>query len=1206
MADFLLGRLKFVWQGNWAAARAFVKDDIVYKDGTAWVCVTGHTSTSNFYTDRDASYWNKIAAGVNWSGAYSSVTTYQLNSLVTYGGNVYIGLADNNQANTPGVSANWTTFAAGSLDDVLTVKGDVVYRNDTSTTRLPIGTNGQILTVNSSGVPNWENNDVAGNVYYVSKNGSNSNNGTSVSRAFLTLRYACATVTGPATIYVKAGVYAEQLPITVPAGVTIIGDGMRDTEITPLIGTATTTYVPTGSTGTTIKVVSNTGIYAGMTVSGTNIGSGRTVISTSSTDTVVISSNPAGTPSGNLTFTYLSTDASPVVNNLSTMFYLSDSTMLQGLLFTGMTGFSFNGAYPTDITQATIGGVYCRLNSNSAIANKSPYVKDCTARSAGGIGAIVDGSVHTSGNKSMVFWAYNMLLDGGIGLWSANGGKLEAVSVFTYYCYMGYTTTGGGAIRSIAGNNSYGTYGTVSLGYLSSETPVTASVYGSMLTFPLVSLTGTFTQNEIIRQPNVATISITTTTCTTTTATVNYTSQGSSPFVTGQTIAVAGNSVTGYNGTWTVLTSSSTATTFSVAPATGLANGSGGTIRGYASAYITSVQTTTLYYKQQYGTFNTTNQVTGVGNAAASIPASNATMTPSSDGGQANAILVLGSSTSTPIVGASISFTSGDTSTYVISAVSAATINGVNLNIITLAQSKVTPSTDTTGVQVRYNFSLIRLQSHDFLSIGTGGIATTNYPGIPSQNPAPSNQIIAPSTQAGRVYYVATDELGNFNVGNYFSVNQATGSATLNASAFNLSGLTSLRLGSIGAQLGAQVNEFSTDGTMSQNSAVKVPTQSAVRTYLGASYQNFSPATDLTYDLGDATHRWRSLYVGAGSITIGTLTISDNSGTLQVQSSGANAPTNINSINNGTSSVVVNLNGSVVLTGAGNTGLTLDTSGNTTIAGNLTVNGTTTTVNSTTLVVNDKNIEIAKVASPTDTTADGAGITIKGATDKTFNWYNATSSFLSSENLAVASTKSVRFNGTSNYVGFKAPGTIATNVTWTLPAADASTAGFALVSDAAGTLSWAAAGAVITSDTTTTTLYPAMSTSNTGNFTAAKVNSGFTFNGATGVLTTSGGFVESSSITLKENINPITGALDAIMSLVGVTYDRKDGSKKNESGLIAEAVDAVLPSLVSKNAEGRAEGIYYSKLTAYLVEAIKDLKSQIDPLKEEIRKLKGE
>jgi len=39
-------------------------------------------------------------------------------------------------------------------------------------------------------------------------------------------------------------------------------------------------------------------------------------------------------------------------------------------------------------------------------------------------------------------------------------------------------------------------------------------------------------------------------------------------------------------------------------------------------------------------------------------------------------------------------------------------------------------------------------------------------------------------------------------------------------------------LGSIGAQLGAQVNEFSTDGTLSQNSNEKVPTQAAVRTYV--------------------------------------------------------------------------------------------------------------------------------------------------------------------------------------------------------------------------------------------------------------------------------------------------------------------------------------------------------------------------------------
>jgi len=181
------------------------------------------------------------------------------------------------------------------------------------------------------------------------------------------------------------------------------------------------------------------------------------------------------------------------------------------------------------------------------------------------------------------------------------------------------------------------------------------------------------------------------------------------------------------------------------------------------------------------------------------------------------------------------------------------------------------------------------------------------------------------------------------------------------------------------------------------------------------------------------------------------------------------------------------------------------------------------------------------------------------------------------------------------------------SATYVLPNALPGTTGFALVSDTSGNMSWAAAGTNIpVASDTSTTLYPTMSTSNTGNLTSIKINANLTFNGTTGVLTTSGGFVESSSIALKENVNPITGALDAIMSLVGVTYDRRDGSKQNEAGLIAEAVEQVIPNIVSKDANGRAEGIYYSKLTAYLVEAIKSLKAEIDPLKEEIKKLKGE
>lgn len=90
---------------------------------------------------------------------------------------------------------------------------------------------------------------------------------------------------------------------------------------------------------------------------------------------------------------------------------------------------------------------------------------------------------------------------------------------------------------------------------------------------------------------------------------------------------------------------------------------------------------------------------------------------------------------------------------------------------------------------------------------------------------------------------------------------------------------------------------------------------------------------------------------------------------------------------------------------------------------------------------------------------------------------------------------------------------------------------------------------------------------------------------------------ETSSIALKENLNPINNALDAIVNLQAFTYDRKDGSSKNEAGLIAEDLYKVLPNLVKLDAQGNPESILYSKITAYLVEAVKTLKKEIDSLK---------
>ena len=100
-------------------------------------------------------------------------------------------------------------------------------------------------------------------------------------------------------------------------------------------------------------------------------------------------------------------------------------------------------------------------------------------------------------------------------------------------------------------------------------------------------------------------------------------------------------------------------------------------------------------------------------------------------------------------------------------------------------------------------------------------------------------------------------------------------------------------------------------------------------------------------------------------------------------------------------------NTGVSITGA----LTVST--NATITGDLTVSGTTTTINTQTLDVEDKNVVIGKVSSPSDTTADGGGWTLKGATDKTFNWVNATDAWTSSEHIHLLDNKKLFVGGAS-------------------------------------------------------------------------------------------------------------------------------------------------------------------------------------------------
>ena len=85
--------------------------------------------------------------------------------------------------------------------------------------------------------------------------------------------------------------------------------------------------------------------------------------------------------------------------------------------------------------------------------------------------------------------------------------------------------------------------------------------------------------------------------------------------------------------------------------------------------------------------------------------------------------------------------------------------------------------------------------------------------------------------------------------------------------------------------------------------------------------------------------------------------------------------------------------------------------GSLTISGDLTVQGTTTTINTNTLTVEDKNIELANVPSPSDALADGGGITLKGTTDHTLIWTSSSAAWNSTEHINLASGKEFKING---------------------------------------------------------------------------------------------------------------------------------------------------------------------------------------------------
>tara|TARA_R100000742_G_scaffold4279_1_gene1657 strand:- start:9238 stop:14379 length:5142 start_codon:yes stop_codon:yes gene_type:complete len=242
---------------------------------------------------------------------------------------------------------------------------------------------------------------------------------------------------------------------------------------------------------------------------------------------------------------------------------------------------------------------------------------------------------------------------------------------------------------------------------------------------------------------------------------------------------------------------------------------------------------------------------------------------------------------------------------------------------------------------------------------------------------------------------------GNLNIESASIINQdVTTDSDTTFGSTTLSNLTSTRLiasdgskkavsTSISSWVAGTTNQITvtddTDGTATLSTPQDIHTSAT---------PTFASATLGTVNAGASA--------GTVTTTTGDLVLDSASNTLKINAdldveSSVDVGTNLNVLGNTILGDTTDFSGSAD---------TVEMKANVTIKGGLTVDGTTTTINSTTLSVDDKNIELGTVDSPSNTTADGGGITLKGATDKTINWINSTGSWTSNQPFEVSNQSS--------------------------------------------------------------------------------------------------------------------------------------------------------------------------------------------------------
>ena len=321
-----------------------------------------------------------------------------------------------------------------------------------------------------------------------------------------------------------------------------------------------------------------------------------------------------------------------------------------------------------------------------------------------------------------------------------------------------------------------------------------------------------------------------------------------------------------------------------------------------------------------------------------------------------------------------------------------------------------------------------------------------------------------------------------------------------------------------------------------------------------------------------------------------------------------------------------------------------------TVAGDLTVNGTTTTIDTTTLVVEDKNIEMGAVTTPTDTTADGGGITLKGATDKTINWVQSTGCW--TFNQPTNFNNHVRIDSSGNVgIGTSSPGMLldvqgASDPQLKVSATNTGTNSAGLYIENQGQRNWqiwadrstdtfrignnsrVATNFVINSsgnvlirrtantDTATLCVDQDASGANVG-ISTITTNTGTRYhllfrngNGQVGAISTNGSsttYAAQSDYRLKENVVDLDGAIGRVKQLAPKRFNFIADADTTVDGFLAHEAQAVVPEAVTGthnevDGDGNAvmQGIDQSKLVPLLTAALQEAIAKIETLEQRL------